>query len=51
MNKRNIPWVTLPNFLLTNAVKNVSETLTLHLPEAIKGWRPGAGAILFERLG
>ena len=45
MKARNNPWVTSPNFLLTNVVKNVSETLTLHLPEAIKGWRLGRGEL------
>ncbi|MEX2706343.1 MAG: hypothetical protein Q6352_013990 [Candidatus Freyrarchaeum guaymaensis] len=37
--------MTSPNFLLTSVVKNVSDTLTLHLPEAIKGWRLGRGEL------
>jgi len=45
MKARNNPWVTSPNSLLTSVVKNVSETLTLHLPEAIKGWRLGRGEL------
>ncbi|MEX2706609.1 MAG: hypothetical protein Q6352_015355 [Candidatus Freyrarchaeum guaymaensis] len=33
--------MTSPNFLLTSVVKNLSDTLKLHLPEAIKGWKLG----------
>ncbi|MHA1362741.1 MAG: hypothetical protein ACTSP1_09490 [Candidatus Freyarchaeota archaeon] len=34
-----------PSYLGAQAVKNVSDILTLHLPETIRGWRLGRGEL------
>ena len=45
MNTRNNLWETSPKFLGAWVVKNVSDILTLHLPETIRGWRLGRGEL------